>query len=246
MIESLQKKRPDASVYKFSNSGSAGVVGGFDNVLLEEMLFGANLFAPKNIIVLDGLLGDKNTEEYISSRVSDLANSEHVCFILETKINKENLKKLEKSSEKIEEHNVVVPKFSYGSFGSGSNGASAGGGASGSASFSETFSFADAVVNKDRKRAWTIFQHLLAQGLAAEEIHGVLWWQFKSVFLATKYKGADEAGVKPNVFKNCQNFAKKWGEDELDLKLDKLVSMYHKAHRGEVDFLAELEVLCLG
>ena len=94
--------------------------------------------------------------------------------------------------------------------------------------------------------SWKLFQELVADSLPAEEIHGVVWWQFKSVYLAYDAKTAGEVDMKPYTFSKCQGFKKNWKKDELERYLDGLVDMYHKAHRGEVDFMIELERLCLG
>ncbi len=226
MIESLQKKRPDASLVRFNAES-------WSQLDFEEILYGASLFVPKNIIVLDGLFVDKVVKEYLTDRLAELASSEHVCFVLEGKLDKETLKKFGKKSEKIEEHNLVVGVVG-GAQGVGRD----------KKDTPETFAFADAILSRDKKRSWVIFQHLLTDEMVAEEIHGVLWWQFKSVYLASKFSNAKEAGLNPYVFSKCQGFLKKWSAPELEGAMDRLIDMYHKAHKGEVDFMSEIEVLC--
>ncbi len=228
MTESLQKKRPDASLVRFNTESWSQ--GGF-----EEILYGVNLFAPKNIIILDGLFANKDLKDYLVERIVELAGSEHICFVIEEKVDKETLKKFEKNAEKVEWHDL----------GGGSAGGAQDSAVAAKKSAPETFAFADSILARDKKRSWTIFQHLMADAMAAEEIHGVLWWQFKSVYLASHFSNAKDAGLNPYVFSKCQGFLKKWKQEEVEGALDNLIDIYHKAHRGEVDFMSEIEVLCL-
>ncbi len=230
MLTVLQSKRPDAILTRLNESN-------WNSGFLDETLSGMNLFAPKNIIVLDSLFAHPEAEDYIEDRLKDMGASEHVCVMIESKISKEKLKKLEKHAEKIEEHNVR-------------DAASEGSGASASSSTKretpKTFTLADALVSKNKVKAWTVFQELAHDEVAAEEIHGVLWWQFKSLYLTFEFKSAKEADLNPYVFSKCSGFKKNWEKKEVENFIDELVGMYHKAHRGEIDFMCELEKVCLG
>lgn len=221
LVGVLQNKRPDATVFRMSPQN-------WNEALLDEFISGVNLFVPKNIIVLDSLVSNKDSVDYMEKRINDFAESEHVCIIFDSKINKTLLTKLEKKAEKIEEHNLKT------------------GGDEGSVKKApQTFSLAEALASRNKVKSWAIFQNLASDELAAEEIHGVLWWQFKSIYLSYIYSNAKDAGLNPYVFQKCQAFKKGWSENQTSLMLDRLVDMYHKAHRGEVDFMSELEILCL-
>lgn len=78
-----------------------------------------------------------------------------------------------------------------------------------------------------------------------EEIHGIVWWQFKTLYLSFEYKTAKEAGINPFVFKKCTDVHNKWKKDEVQNVLSSLFTMYHKAHRGECDFAKEMEMFCV-
>ncbi len=222
LLLALQKKRPDAPVIRINAEN-------WSEGYFNEALSGVGLFAPKNIVVLDSLVASADSSESVMMRIDELSASENICIIIEEKIKAAALKKIEEKSEKVQE-------FNFG-------GGDADGGSK--KEFPKTFAFADAVASKDKKKSWAIFQTLMKEGMAAEEIHGVLWWQFKSVQLARVNKSAKEAGLNPFVYRNCQTFSKKWEDAELQNMLLGLMSMYHKAHRGEVDFLSEIETLCL-
>jgi DNA polymerase III delta subunit len=216
LVASLEKKRPDAQVLKIG-------VDNWKESKLDEYVSGMNLFAPKNIIILDSLYSNKEIQSSVDLDV--LAESENVCIVVEQKLTKENLKKLEKRAEKVQEFNlpeVVKKKESP-----------------------ITFSFVEALVNKDKKRSWSLFQKLAADSVAAEEIHGVIWWQFKTLYLAHMSTDAANAGLNPFVHQKAKVALKNWNKETLSQMLKRLVLMYHKAHRGECDFVAELEILCL-
>lgn len=228
MVDVLLSKRPDANVFRITPDS-------WSRDFLDETISGINLFAPKNIIILDSLASNSESEEYIKDSVELFAESDHVCILHESKIDKDFLKKLEKKATKIEEHNIKVA----GEVGSSSGGFAA------KKEGPKTFALADAIVSKNRVKAWTVFQELQKNGTAAEEIHGVLWWQFKSMALAFDFSSAKAAGLSPYVFQKCQSAKKDWKHEDVSEFLNRLVHMYHRAHRGEIDFMNEIERVCL-
>lgn len=220
LTDALLKKRPDASMTKITpESWSIG--------FFNEALSGAGLFAPKNIVVLDSLVSHKDSQDFILENIGDIGSSEHVCIIIEGKLTKELLKKIEKKAEKVSEYNLPE------------------GASDNKKRMPETFAFAEAVAMGDKKKAWMVYQHLMQDGLAAEEIHGVLWWQFKSIKLASQFGDAKTAGLNPYVYQKSRGLLRNWEGQRLDAMLGRLISVYHHAHRGELDFKAELELLCL-
>lgn len=222
-VDVLLSKRPDAGVFRITPDS-------WSQDFLDETVSGVSLFAPKNIIILDSLAANKDSEEYIKNSIGDFASSDHVCILIESKIDKDFLKDLEKKAAKIEEHNLKVD--AVGGFSK--------------REAPQTFALADAILARNKVKAWAVFQTLVQDGVAAEEIHGVLWWQFKSFALSYEYSNAKESGVSPFAFQKCQAAQKNWKKEEVASFLDRLVDMYHKAHRGELDFLNEIEKVCLG
>ncbi|HEY1037623.1 MAG TPA: hypothetical protein VGE62_03490 [Candidatus Paceibacterota bacterium] len=222
MTDILQSKRPDATVFKITPES-------FSESYIEESVSGLSLFVPKNIIILDSLITHKEHSDFIIDKIPDFASSDHVCIIFDKKLTKEHLKKLEKKAEKIEEHNLKedgdAGKFKK-------------------RETSPVFPFGEAVLARDKVRSWTLFQTIMADGVAPEEIHGILWWQFKSLYLSYSY-GAKESGLNPFVHRKCMDAQKRWAKEEVESLLHEMIQMYHKSHKGELDFRAELEQLCL-
>ena len=105
------------------------------------------------------------------------------------------------------------------------------------------FPFADAVLSRDRAKAWMFYLDCLKEGLIIEEIHGTLVWQVKNVLLIMR-EGANP-GLAPFVYSKGKRFASLWEPDELEAFLAELVVLYHEAHRGTLDFETALERLLL-
>lgn len=217
LLDILQKKRPDASLFRVSSEN-------WNASTLNELLGSTGLFSAKYIIVIDGLLNNAEASDIVSKSISEMAESEHVCIIIEEKILSADLKKIEKYATKVQVFDLAEKPKKESPM---------------------VFNFADAVAMKENKKAWVIFQDIVKEGSAAEEIHGVLWWQFKSLVAASEAGSAKESGLSPFVYQKASRAAQLWEGDSLNRVVDRLVDMYHQAHRGEIDFLIELEKFAL-
>lgn len=83
-----------------------------------------------------------------------------------------------------------------------------------------TFVIADAFGRHDKVEAWIAYREAIESGIDPEPISGILFWKIKTMQLANP---------RPE-------FKKQSGE---------LVSLYHRAHRGECDFVIGLEQFIL-
>jgi hypothetical protein len=107
------------------------------------------------------------------------------------------------------------------------------------------FAMADALGARDKKTLWILYRQAVEEGKASEEIHGILFWQAKSMVLAARTKFAGEAGLNPYVYTKSKRYAENFSEPELTALLDRLVSVYHDSHRGMHEFETALERLIL-
>jgi hypothetical protein len=110
---------------------------------------------------------------------------------------------------------------------------------------SSLFPMADAFGSRDKKKLWVMYRQAMDNDAVPEEIHGILFWQAKSMVLAAKSNAAGDAGLNPFVFSKSKRFCANFKEGELDIVVSNLVHMYHRAHRGEIDFERELEKFVL-
>jgi len=87
-----------------------------------------------------------------------------------------------------------------------------------------SFAIADAYGAHDKIKAWTLYREAIEKGIEPEAISGILFWKIKSMLLSP---------------------SKAFKEDELKMHSSSLVSLYHKSHRGEMDFVIGLEQFIL-
>lgn len=86
------------------------------------------------------------------------------------------------------------------------------------------FSITDAFASKDKILAWILYNKAIVEGIEGEAIAGILFWKIKTMLL----NGS-------NVF----------SQDDLKQQSSKIISLYHKAHRGELDLSLGLEQFIL-
>src|SRR3989339_253937 len=86
------------------------------------------------------------------------------------------------------------------------------------------FQITDAYANRDKVTAWTLYRKGIEAGVEPEAIAGILFWKIKTMILSS---------------------ARSFGKDELKHNSSSIVSIYHKAHRGEVDLTIGLEQFIL-
>lgn len=87
-----------------------------------------------------------------------------------------------------------------------------------------TFAIADAYGNRDKIGTWVLYRDAIEKGTEPEAISGMLFWKIKQMMLAN-----------PKA-QNIHILKRNSGE---------LVSLYHKAHKGERDFTIGLEQFIL-
>lgn len=86
------------------------------------------------------------------------------------------------------------------------------------------FSIAEAFSRRDKIGTWVLYREAVSLGISPEEISGIIFWKIKTMLLTgTKF----------------------FSMDELKNQSSELVSIYHKAHRGEFDFIIGLEQFIL-
>lgn len=218
LLSVLRGKRPDAEVFTLDTET-------FTTPKLESLYSSQGLFEQKHIAVLDGLLSDKGAKEAVLGALASLADSSSVFLLLEGALDV-------KTAAAIGKH--AAKTFSFGEKKKAEWGNNIG------------FLIADAFGKKDRKNAWVLFQKAIRAGSSAEEIHGTLFWQVKTLMLAKKTKSAEEAGLKPFPYGKAVRFAKNFSEEELGEILSRLVDMYHGIRMEGGKLEIELEKLLLG
>lgn len=212
LIETLQKKRPDAEVFYIDSES-------FSEESLKEFVQSQGLFSSKYIVVLSRVFENKNAKQKVLDRAAQLGEAEHVFLLIEEVLDVKELKVLEKHATQVVVYDAV--KKEKQSF--------------------NTFALADALGARDKKKLWLLYTQAKEQDIADEDIHGVLWWQMKSIILAHSATTASEAGLKPFVFSKAKRFAAHFSKDEANKALTDLMTIYHESRRGKHDLGVALE-----
>lgn len=158
LIASLLKKKPGASCFKVDSQN-------WDEARLKEYAGGQGLFENKYIIFIDRVSEDKKIKDSFLSKVQEMAESSNIFIILEGKLDKVSLKKIEKKAEKTQEfalQDKSVKKEEY-----------------------NAFALADALARRDRKSLWVLYRKAIDRGEAPEAIHGMLFWKVKTMMLSS-------------------------------------------------------------
>src|SRR3989338_7960786 len=218
VIEGLVKKRPKASFFKDDGEN-------FNLGKLTEFIGGQGLFDNKQIVFLDNILEDKEIKEAVLDKIIEIKESPNAFVFLEKKADKATLGKMEKSAEKVQEFKVAGDVGFSGK----------------SVNKFDVFSLTDVFGRRDKKNLWALYQEALSQNISPEEINGILFWQLKSMLVASLSKDANESGLKPYVFQKAKTFARNYTEDEMKKMSSVFVSVYHDSRRGIHDFDIALE-----
>jgi DNA polymerase III delta subunit len=108
-----------------------------------------------------------------------------------------------------------------------------------------SFSLTDALAKKDKRLLWVLLQEAWLAGKSDEELIGVLWWQLKSLRLASVTHSAEEAGMKEYPYKKAKSALAHFAPTELESLAQSLLKLYHDGHGGKVPLREGLELWCL-
>lgn len=215
VIGAFRKKYPNGMVFDFSDEN-------FDVGQFEELISSGGLFGEKRLIVGDGLLENEEAEEFVSKNLSTLIGSTNTFVLLEQNVPADLVKKIKKAEGKVEEHELALK--------------------SAAAPFN-IFSINDALVARDRKNLWLVYQKALMAGVEPDEIFWKLVWQVKTMLIAAKEK--EPKTLKPFVLQKARRGLSKFKVEELEKLSGDLVRFWHDSRRGLADFDIGLEKLVL-
>lgn len=218
LTDTLHKKKPDAELFKIEGEQ-------WDAARFEEFLSGQGLFENKYIVVLDKVFENAEAKASVAGSLKEIAESDNIFIFLEGAVDAPTLKKIEKHAQKtqeFEEKEKTAPKTF------------------------NIFSLTDAFGRRDKKQLWVLYEQALASGSEPEEIHGILFWQLKSILTAVSAKSATESGLKPFVFQKATGFARNYSREELQKMSGRFVEIYHNARRGISEMEIGLEKFILG
>ncbi len=217
LVDSLRTKKPDASFVEINSDN-------WNPVLIEENIGGQGLFSNKYIIFLNRVGTDDERIEKMVDMMKAMQESANIFIVSEGKIKADLKKAFEKYGEK-----VIVSDELEKKIGREFN----------------IFSLADAIGAREQFRSWNIYREAVDSGLESESILGTIFWQLKSMVVASKAKSAGEAGLNPFVFSKAKKACGNYKEEELRDLLTQSIVLYHDGHRGLVDLELGIEKMLL-
>ncbi len=191
-IDSLLSKNSDAIYFRITPQNA-------EEFNFEELTQSLALFKSEYIVFLDSLFASKEGEEKVLKHIKAIASAPHPFFLLDGELKSPIIKKLEKYADKITVFNETktAQKESF-----------------------NMFALTDALGGKQIKNTWLLFEEARRSGASMENVHGTLFWLFKSMVLASTQKNAESAGMKEFPFKKSRTFANTyWSEQELREKM---------------------------
>ncbi len=224
----LCKKKPDASLFTLNEEN-------WNESAIEEYTASQGLFEKKYIVVVQDILTKKDRKETFLDSIELFAESPNIFIVVEPSIDKTSLKKIEKHAAKVQEFAPNTPNTSE---------ARGGVGKSQKKDF-VIFDLADALGSRNKKRLWLLYREAIDAGKVPEEIHGILFWQVKAIAIAMRTGTPAESGLNPFVYRKAKDFSEQFNTLELRTMMQRLVSVYHDAHRGLCDFETALEMFIL-
>lgn len=183
---------------------------------------GVSLFGGNSVYLVDTPSSNKEMYEDTIANLESLKNSPHIFIIVESTLLAPEKKKFAKYSDSLEEFKATgTERFNV-------------------------FALADALSRKDKKSLWLLLSEAKLAGIAPEEIVGTLWWELKTLRLATMTKNAEEAGMKDYPYNKAKRSLGKFKEGELEKLSHSLISLQHDSRLGKCDLGISLEQWVLG
>ena len=190
---------------------------------LSDALGATSLFGGVEWFILDNPSGNADFKAETEKSLAAMSESPNTFIVLEGKLAPADKKRYEKYA-------TLQREFC----------AEKGGGFN-------NFALADALVNKDKRRLWLLWQEARLSGVREEEVIGILWWQLKTLRLAGLTKNAKAAGMKEFPYNKAKRGLAKFTGKELDNLSHSLLELYHDSRAGlkEIDTALEKWILKL-
>ena len=245
----------------------------FNEAEFQELLKGKTLFEKKYVVVCERVWENKEALNFVLNNLDDLAKTDNMFLFLEEEIDEKILEEFKKQAYKVQEYKPldgVKLKAWFAAKKIPANIASEIIKKSGSdlwraskeiekyelgglTAKQETdapynpFAICDAFAEKNKGKAWIIYQQALRRGISADEVFFKILWQVKNLLLVKKLMNAGvaditkESGLKPFVVGKAMRAAKNFSENELVNYSYEMLKIYHKERRGESELAIEFE-----
>jgi len=189
----------------------------FSAEMLVDLASGSSLFGTETLYLLDTPSNSAEVYEKVIEGLPLLAESAHKFVIIEGALLAPVKKKFAKHAEVCEEFKTAA------------------------AQRFNTFAAADAFAKKDKRTLWMLLSEAREEGIADEEIIGIIWWQIKAMRLAEQTASAKDAGMKDWPYNKAKQSLGNFKDGELMNLSNSLLDFYHQSRTGKVDMDIALE-----
>ena len=263
---------------KVSDLGFFRIEGeNFNEAEFKELLRGKTLFEKKYVVVCERVLENKEALNFVLDNLDGLAKTDNMFLFLEGEIDEKILEEFKKQAYKVQEYKLLdniklkawfaakkipaniaseiikkcgsdlwraskeIEKYALGGLTAKQE----------AGVEYNPFAVCDAFAEKNKAKAWIIYQQALKRGIPAEEVFFKILWQVKNILLVKKLAGAGvadiakESGLKPFVAGKAIKTAKNFSEDELINYSYEMLKIYHEERRGESELAIEFEKLLI-
>lgn len=190
---------------------------------LIDIASAVSLFGGETAYVFDTPSEDKDDEAIFLEQLLALHESGHPIIVIETTVLAAIKKQYEKAGAKVVEYKKEA----------------------GTATF-DPFMIAAALLTKDKKTLWMLLTESVRQGIPLEETLGIIWWQIKTLRLASMGRSADEVGLKSYPYDKAKRALKNFAPGELERLSESLLAVHHEARSGRTELAVGLERWVLG
>lgn len=217
LLDFAKKKRPEAEIFRLTSEN-------WSESRLDELLSSQGLFDQKYTVVLDSLFEKKDVKSFVLEKLSEMAESEQLFFMIESGVDAPSLKKIEKWAKQVQQFEVVENKREEKSI----------------------FSVANGLVERDKRKLWVTYLEFVEKGFVPEEIHGIFFWQVKNMILAGNSKSQKDSGLSPYAYTSALRGGRNYRTEDLLKMSNELVEMTHRVRGGKGDLGVMLEKWVLG
>lgn len=188
---------------------------------LSASAMGNSLFGGATLYVIDTPSEDATLLEEVTAALKEMAASNNIFVVIEGVLLAADKKVFARFATVMEEYKKTADvRFN-------------------------NFALADALAKKDKKLLWLLLAEARLVGAKDEEIIGILWWQLKTMRLASLTKSAEAAGLKGYPYDKAKRALAKFSPGEIEKISHDLLRILHDSRlgQGELDISLERFVL---
>lgn len=221
LIDDLEKNQ-GAAVFRLDEEN-------FFKARFEEFLKADSLFHNKCVVLLKDVFMNKEAADFVLENLDKCAASHNVFIFWEKNLAADIVRKFKKRAENVFEFSLKAePKKS-------------------AQELFNIFALCDAFAERNRRRAWILYQRALMSGMTAEEVFWKLVWQVKNLLVVknslfdSPLTAVKATGWHPFVAKKNFQAVGNFTEEELKNYSRRLVGLYHDCRFGLDDFSLGVE-----